>query len=180
MTDEITKNQECKPMRFLCSVNRLVEKMLAIIASVSLITATVLTCGSVFERMMFGKTIFVGNNQLTLFASFWLYFIGMALATAKGAHFEGGMGLQFKHDKRADALLNIVMLTGQLIVFIYFIPYAFDAFSWALNKEQILIQLGWPRAWLLLGLLAGVTTGAIIVALKIMHALHMRTPSQAT
>src|SRR5690554_6960621 len=67
-----------------------IEAIIKTILFIGLVAVTVLTFLQTIFRHI-GSISFPGENELTLLAVVWVYFIGMAYATLKDENIQGGM-----------------------------------------------------------------------------------------
>lgn len=131
-------------MKFLSSLDALVERIInPILTVVGLAVALMLAYG-IFSRAILGKPVF-GLEELTLMGAMWFYMLGAVLASRERSH----LSADFVHVMtsspkihRAASLLSTVISLG---VAVMFVTWAWDLLSFGLKRGQSTPVFGIPQ-----------------------------------
>ncbi|GAB6153486.1 hypothetical protein JCM17380_22360 [Desulfosporosinus burensis] len=133
----------------LSKLNRLLEKAVGLVIGLILLCVTLLLCGNVITRYVFGFSLSWGE-EVTAFAMIWITFLGSGLCVRKGLHVS------------MDAFVQLLPQRGQMIfkVFGNLVGLTFSVF---------MLVIGW-NLMLKVGA-SGQISAAAMIPIKYIYAI---------
>ena len=141
--------------------------VLRVVLIVALLFITGLTAIQAFLRYGFESSIH-GAEELTLLAAVWLYFIGMAYATAVRDHVGGGLGLKFL-ERGYWPMVRVVVCAVVAVIFTYF---GWKLFESIYENDFRTVSLALPKAFWVASFLVGSFLTSVYLVVEFVQRLR--------
>lgn len=122
-------------MKLLDWLDRLLVAIVRPIVTVIGLSVALMLAVGIFSRAVLGSPIF-GLEEVMLLGIMWFYMLGAALASREGSHLSADFVKVLSKNPRVWRGAAILSTSISLCVAVLFVTWAWDLFSWGVEKGQ--------------------------------------------
>jgi len=151
-------------MDWVLTLQRRLIRVLNVLVAASVAGLALIMALQVFLRYVM-QSAFLGIEEISALFGLWLYFIGLALVTARDQHVRGGL-IQDLLSPRGRRVLNVMLLLISAAICAYFFVLSLGYLEFIYNGNRRSTFLRWPSFLWAASLSLGLGLSALLSLLR--------------